>query len=382
MALVSLMLAGCAGGTTIPGMAPHGTAISGSATDGFAADGFPTGGNVYVGSIPSQGSAGSIAVYSSLGATKVATIAKGVGVPSAMTFNKQGLLYVANQKPFASSSKYCASTGSVKAYPAGSMNYRVATAKGTVCPLAVGYAKALYVLNANKSVTVYSVTKKKITLLRTVRNGVASPVAMAVDSSGNFYVANDTGTSKSPSGNVVAYRYGSSVPAYKIGFSQRWPIALATDSSGHLYVGTAATYVNTSAQKACANEYAPLSKKLVQQFCGGNVMSSIVVDSSNNIYLAAYSASSSSSGSVAYGGQVAVFSQSGKKLRTIAMIAPRAMALDSKANLYVVDCGAYGCGTNSSSSSSGPVVRVVAAGGSSVVRNITISGQYWSLSAY
>jgi hypothetical protein len=365
-ATAAAALAGC-GGRSIP--ASYGSVPD---TAPAAAGGFPVARSVYVGLQP-----GSVAVYAPGAAGLRATIVRGVVVPSALAFGPQRMLFVANQRP-ASSSRSCPAGGSVRAYPAGSSISVATTSRGIVCPLALAYSGALYVLNLNRTVTVYAVKKTAartaLVYQRTIRSGIIAPQTMTVDRSGNLYIANATVASGAASGSVAAYRAGSGTPAYTLPFSNLAPTALVTDRSGDLYVGASTPYANTSALQSCVSEYAPFSTHLLRQFCGGNVISALAVDSRNNLYVGVFSAASSS-GSVGYAGLIVVYPPAGNTvLRQIKMIAPQMIALDSIGTLYAVDCGGGGCGRNSTTSSSGMMLRVVAPNSTTIVRSVALSG--------
>ncbi len=70
--------------------------------------------------------------------------------------------------------------------------------------------------------------------VRSVQNGVHSPIALAVGPSGELYVANWPPRKR---GWVTVYPAGASKPARKISSGINTPLALAVDSDGMLYVG-------------------------------------------------------------------------------------------------------------------------------------------------
>lgn len=168
-------------------------------TGGLAVD---PAGNLYIANY----SADSIAVYKPGKTTPSYTITKGLDVPYAMAFDSAGNLYVTNCPNCAYYDHTRASHGSVSVYPHG------------------------------KTVPSYSIVA-----------GIDDPVALTIDASGNLYVANCptaaapvvcTGNYyiQSGDGSVVVYPRGKKIPSYRITNGVDAPRSIAIDSSGNLYV--------------------------------------------------------------------------------------------------------------------------------------------------
>lgn len=173
----------------------------------------------------------------------------------------------------------------------------------------------LYVANA-ADVTVYAPGSREI--LRKISR--VEPAALAFDSSGNLYVANDTGT-----GRVPVYPPGATAPSRTVTQLVSNPRALAVDRSDNLYVANG--YFNVGV-------YASGSSTLLRKLRSFFPMS-IAFDRADNVYVG------SSSGP--YGGNnssVLVFARnSSRTLRSIAngISDPQSLALDSSGNVYVAD---------------------------------------------
>jgi len=78
------------------------------------------------------------------------------------------------------------------------------------------------------SVTEYSVTSGS--LLKTITHGINDPYSLAIDGSGNLYVANVNGH------NVAVYAPGGTVPTRVITKGATSPRALTFSNGGELYV--------------------------------------------------------------------------------------------------------------------------------------------------
>lgn len=191
---------------------------------------------------------GSVGVYRPANGEPVFTIDRYVNRPTALAHDDAGNLYVANDLTVKGS---CRAGDSVtifrphSAVPVATLN------RGVFHPRAlVLYSQLLYVANAPPraskklplgSVTVYNTRSFK--LVRTITDGIATPVALATDSGGRLFVANLNGPS------VTVYDPGSNGrPSRIIRQGVTSPRALAIGSDyGDLYVanvleGTVSAY--------------------------------------------------------------------------------------------------------------------------------------------
>lgn len=227
------------------------------------------------------------------------------------------------------------------------------------------HAKAftnLYVANAS-SVAVYGPGSG--TVMRKISR--VTPTALAFDSMGNLYVANDSRSTSS----VLVYHPGAIVPSRKITANVRFPRTVAIDRSDQLYVANSYFSVGVYAQGSSA-----LLRKLKSFF-----PISIAFDPADNVDVG------TSSGP--YGGnksQVLVFAHdSSKMLRTVSagVSDPRSLAFDASGTLYVADTnlnaiGVYPHGATTrlrkiTSGVRGPTALGVDASGNLYVANNTAS---------
>ena len=170
----------------------------------------------------------------------------------------------------------------------------------------------LYVAN-NGAGTVSEYAAGGTTLTATYY-GLSAPDALAFDSSGNLYVANGG------AGTVSEYAAGgTALTATYYGLSS--PDALAFDSSGNLYV---ANYV----VNATVSEFAAGSTTLVATYSGLSGPAALAFDSSGNLYVANK-----------FAGTVSEFAAGGTTLKATYsdFTGPDALAFDSSGNLYVAD---------------------------------------------
>ncbi|HZY98121.1 MAG TPA: NHL repeat-containing protein [Candidatus Baltobacteraceae bacterium] len=193
-----------------------------------------------------------------------------------------------------------------------------ALSPGAMAPRLLGHSTPftnLYVANAS-TVTVYAPGSGAV--MRKISN--VEPASLAVDSSGNLYVASETGA-----GRVQVYKPGATVPFRTITQNVRGPRTLAVDRSDDLYVANGYFSVGV---------YAPGSSTPLRNLKSFYPIS-IAFDVADNVYVGR------SSGP--YGGnasRVVVFAHdSSKTLRTIAagISDPQSLAFDASGNLYVAD---------------------------------------------
>ncbi len=146
--------------------------------------------------------------------------------------------------------------------------------------------------------------------------GLNYPIALAFDSSGNLYVANEAGTT------VSKFAPGSTTPTATLtGLNN--PIALAFDSSGNLYVAN--YYGNT------VSRFTPGSTTPSATLTGLDNPIALVFDSSSNLYVANEAGGN--------GTTVSEFAPgSTTPTATLTGLAnPRSLAFDSSGNLYVAN---------------------------------------------
>ena len=159
-------------------------------------------------------------------------------------------------------------------------------------------------------------------LVRTITNGVYEPLALAVDRSGNLYVANGE---NGDYGNIAIYPPGSVTPSRTITEGIYDPESLAFDSSGNLYVGNG-LYADS------VTVYSPSGALLRSIVDGVRDPESIALDSHNDLFVA-----NTEDGA---GRTVTVYAPGKTKLvQTITdgIDCPQSLTIDSTGNLYVAN---------------------------------------------
>lgn len=182
--------------------------------------------------------------------------------------------------------------------------------------LAVDSAGNLFVANQYPgSVNVYAGSSGK--LLRSISKGVGYPEALAFDASGNLYVADFVGSTGGPV--VTVYAPNKNVPLRTI-HTGNAPKALAFDGSGNLYVAT----------DRAVEVYSKGSAKLLRKISNGvRNAYGLAFDSAGNLYVANHTKDT-----------VTVYAKgSAKLLRTISagVASPWTLAFDGSGNLYVAN---------------------------------------------
>jgi hypothetical protein len=230
----------------MPGIS--GCSLSSSGVDPAAAQSRETpahSGYLYVGKTTYSPTNSEILVYAPNSSRPVQTIRAGINGgftgPQGFAFDKAGNLYVGTNN-----------RGAVVVYGPGKTSPSYTITEGIDDPVAMDFDSAdnLYVLNCpncgyQSSVAVFAPGKTSPSY--TITAGVRHPIALAIDRSDNLYVANCsspaarytcTGQSypEPGGGDVTVYRRGKKAPAYTIRNGIDAPRSVAVDASGNLYV--------------------------------------------------------------------------------------------------------------------------------------------------
>lgn len=212
---------GCAGGTP-----PAPLAVPGSVPAVAKHPAYFTTGDVAVANDDPITGTSSVYVYAPF-RTWWLTIARDVKGPTALAFNRDGVLFVANRNH------------RVTTFADGNVPGPVIT-EGIASPraLAVDGSNRVYVANHGaNTVTVYD---RNDGLVRTIAHGIDRPVSIAVERSGLLAVANSNGT-------VTEYGAGSDSPLVTLRDGVHEPGGVVFDAHGRLFVangnGTVTQYV-------------------------------------------------------------------------------------------------------------------------------------------
>jgi sugar lactone lactonase YvrE len=222
-----------------------------------------------------------VTVYAPGSTMVLRTIKKGVDNPAALVFDGAGNLYVANYGCPASSCRHVLPS-TVAVYAPGSTKTlrTIRTAVDQPFALTFDGSGNLYVANYGlNTVTVYGPGGTKV--LRTIKKGVDRPDALAFDGSGNLYVANYPcrfASCRSMASSVTVYAPDSNKVLRTISRGVASPLALAFDPSGNLYVANNSFgYVTV---------YAPGSTKVLRTIKKGVVVpTALAFDASDNLYV-------------------------------------------------------------------------------------------------
>jgi sugar lactone lactonase YvrE len=218
----------------------------------------------------------------------------------------------------------------------------------------------LYVVNGynsssnGSSVTVYDASNGKY--VRAISNGIANPRAIAFDTAGDAYVANQAGSSSSSGASISVYEPGSTSRLRSITRGVTAPVAIAVSSSGVVFVANNASSSSSSQSGGTIAVYRAGSTRLIHTITDGvSNPIAIGVDAAGTLFVlnaaSGSGSSSSSSSSSSAGGSVTVYTAPKYHLTatiTAGVTAPSALLVDSKGDVTVANGG-----PNSSSSSSG-----------------------------
>jgi sugar lactone lactonase YvrE len=263
---------------------------------------------------------GSITLYD-LGLTGVArTITKGVSDPFFISVDHAGRIYYTSWLDyFEGITEYDAGSESPSRRIKLDGAWTVATDSSNnlyvaLCPACFEYH------SGNSSINVYEAGTTK--LLRTITKGVATPLSLAFDATGNLYVADST----YPHPAVTVYAPGSSKPLRKLTKELTGPSEIAFDPSNNLFV------MNVPANGTRSIiEYKAESDKVLRKITSGiSSPQAIAVDGSGTLYV--------SNTPFPSPGWVSVYAPgaSAPNYRiTSGMYDPDLLTVDGEGNLYV-----------------------------------------------
>jgi sugar lactone lactonase YvrE len=189
----------------------------------------------------------------------------------------------------------------------------------------------------NGAVLVFAPGKTKPSY--TIAWGAPAPYALAVDGSGELYVAN-FGPFISGYGqpSVAVYAHGKAVPSYTITKGITFPLYVALDASGNLFVANCplcASQYSSSSGQGNVTVYAPGKKTPSRVLYDGIVEPyALVIDGQGNLYVA----NRICGRDICKQGNVVVYApgkQSPSLTITEGISAPSALAVDSSGTLYV-----------------------------------------------
>ncbi|HLY03293.1 MAG TPA: hypothetical protein VKR56_12460 [Candidatus Cybelea sp.] len=318
LAVAASVLAGCAGAQAPPPLLPS----TANRTHDLAS-------YVYVGQCCNFFNQDVVTVYD-LGLTGVArTITKGVNEPDYVTVDHSGRLYYINwfgsgvieydrgsEKP----SRRIKLRGAWAAANDSSNNLYVAA-----CPACVPYQ------TGRASVDVYKAGTTK--LLRSITKGVDAPVAVAVDTDDNLYVAGGAYTHPA----VTVYAPGSSKPLRTLTKGVTWPTEVALDPSNDVFV---LNNPGLNSWSPSIVEYQAASTKVLRTITDGlSSPQAIAVDGEGTLYAANTPGESS--------GWISVYKSGASKPSyeiKDGVDDPQLITVDGENNLYVANNG-YSAGT-------------------------------------
>jgi hypothetical protein len=263
---------------------------------------------------------GDITLYD-LGLTRVArTITKHVSNPSAITVDRAGRLYMISWlDAFQGVTEYDA--GSERPSRRIKLPYAWAAATdvsnnlyAAACPSCHEY------ITGKGSVDVYEAGTTK--LLRSIKEGIDAPSALAFDTDGNLYVLNHSRYQNS----VIVYAPGSSKPLRKLRQGLTEPFAIALDPSNNLFV-----IRNGYSSPPSIIEYRAASNKIVRTITKGlSSPQAMTLDGAGTLYVSNTPFPSQ--------GWVSVYAPGASAPRyqiTSGMNDPQLLTVDGEGNLYV-----------------------------------------------
>ncbi|HEY1682834.1 MAG TPA: NHL repeat-containing protein [Candidatus Tumulicola sp.] len=212
---------------------------------------------------------------------RLRTLDGGVGTHGDLTIDAGGTAYVGY---------YFGRASRISIYPPGKEQPTLDITKGVTAPVAVAVDSAgnLYVANAGNpsNVKVYAPGGKSP--VRSLGGHFVEPTSLAFDTDGNLYVA-DKGDQqygvRSKNARVAVYPPGSSKPSRVIRAGLRGPVALKFDSAGNLYVGN--VFVDKKPEaRGYVSVYAPGATKPMYSTDTVNTYEILLgLDPQNNLYV-------------------------------------------------------------------------------------------------
>ena len=207
---------------------------------------------------------GTVAVYDKEASSPRYQITTGIRFPNSLVLNAARDLFVSNYY----GTDYAYAPGKTTALYSMSNLFSVALALDTKGRLYVAQNQGPYGGGGGR-VQIHEQSTGK--LLYTIKGTIQEPEAIALDASNNLYVAND--------GNVTVYGAGGTNLIRTLKGSLKAPHALAFDKSGKLYVADDAASTVTV--------YAPGRTKVVKTITKGLLRpAALAFDSAGNLYVA------------------------------------------------------------------------------------------------
>jgi len=182
---------------------------------------FDSSGNLYVANIPAQGS-GNVTVYRAGTSDILRKITSEIADPRVLAFDSTGNLYVGN------------SYFRVEIYPLGSSQPSGYLKVFYPSAMLLDHQNDVYIASdpspyghGSSRVLVFAPDRKQ---LRSITQGLSTPIAMALNSQGNLFVANYVAN------DVTVYAHGKTAVLRTISNGIKAPRALVFDAAGNLYV--------------------------------------------------------------------------------------------------------------------------------------------------
>lgn len=271
------------------------------------------------------------------------TITDGIVTPSSLAFDKDGNLYVVNYYGNPEGITHGTNLGYIAVFAPGEGHPFLTIRKGIHAwnySLAFDASENLYAEsgcpNHNDPVSVYA--HGNGSLMRTISQGVYFPCAIALDASGNLYVAN------LGSNTVSIFTQGGSQPSRTITDGVNRPNALAFDASGDLFVTN--SYGGNDRRWGSVTIYPPGGslplRKITRGLNSGAPPYGSVLGPDGQLYV------------VDSPTRIVVYPKGGKspdRVITQGLDGPTSLAFDRSGNLFVANCCSntvteYAAGTN------------------------------------